>query len=1055
MGTRLGLDMGTSSLGWCLLRLDDDGNPAGLIDAGVRVYSDGRDPQSGAPANDARRVKRGARRRRDRFLTRQKRLLRVLINARLLPSDKAERLKLKGLDPLQLRAAGVCGQIAPFELGRALLHLNLRRGFASNRRRQEVEDAEEGVIKPKIQRLRDEIERNGHPTIGTWLHAQVKSGAHARFRTTGEFYPVRDLVMDELEMLLAEQMRHHPVLLSEEVRTAIRRELGFQRPLRPATPGRCSLLPREHRAPLALPSVQMFRIAQELANLRLRDSRGERALEIDERQELLNLLLRQTKLSFGTIRKVLRLERGTSFNLEDEKRSDLRGDAVSVQLADPSRFGPNWFDRPLTERDAVVAMLRDGNDEFIAQAFQNQWHLSPSAIEACLKVKLPDGFGRVSLEAARRLLPHMTDGGCDYSQACAAEGLHHSDLRIDAAKVVSQLPRCYGQVLGEQHVRGTNNPDDPPEKRYGTVPNPTVHIGLNQLSRLVNAIITRYGRPDEIVVELARDLKNAEDQKRQLTKRQAENQRKNKAAEEFCRAQGVPANGRNRLLWRLWTDLGRSELERSCPYSGKLISAAMLFSDAVEIEHILPFGLTYDDSPANKTVCLREANRQKGRRAPFEAFGNNPNGFDWQAIAERAQGMPPNKSWRFEQDALTKFKDRGDFQGRQLTDTAYLARLTRFYLQHLYSEKDEGRQRVRVVPGRMTAWLRRAWGLDGLLGLEGLKNRTDHRHHAIDAFVVACTDQGMLQRISAAAANAEFRTLREMPEPWPACRDALQGRLKSMVISHKLDHGKSGELFEETAYGAVGDSASDRGAGNVVHRKVFITLSGREVGQIRDAQLRRNVMDSALGDAARGLTETEMKERVALLDKKQLQTSLTSFSDRWKIRRVRLIGKDSTVVPIRNRHTGEPYKWLVPASIHRIDIYELPDGRWDGVGVTMHQAATGQVPRHVVSGARRVMRIHKADSLAWVDPATNERVIVRVRKLEQTNSNIVSWPNNQAGGPAAKEAKMTPLVLNKSYNALKKLDARPVHVDILGNVTDPGPVRCWGASSKSAEVAGT
>src|SRR5690606_5381510 len=152
---------------------------------------------------------------------------------------------------------------------------------------------------------------------------------------------------------------------------------------------------------------------------------------------------------------------------------------------------------------------------------------------------------------------------------------------------------------------------------------------------------------------------------------------------------------------------------------------------------------------ANKVLCTREANRRKGNRPPAEAWSRE----DLQVIAERAERLFKKKAWRFAPDAMEKFAENGDFIARYLIDSQHTARLAKEYLGHLYGE-DRNRH-IWVAPGRLTAMLRGMWGLNGLLkdhnrlGPEDgrdVKNRDDHRHHMLDAFVIACTDRHLLQR---------------------------------------------------------------------------------------------------------------------------------------------------------------------------------------------------------------------------------------------------------------------------------------------------------------------
>ena len=96
---RLGLDLGTNSIGWCLLNLDDSGNPSSIFRTGVRIFNDGRDPKSLSSLKANRRQARSARRRRDRFLQRQSFLINEMVRRGLMPKDDHERKSLAVKDP--------------------------------------------------------------------------------------------------------------------------------------------------------------------------------------------------------------------------------------------------------------------------------------------------------------------------------------------------------------------------------------------------------------------------------------------------------------------------------------------------------------------------------------------------------------------------------------------------------------------------------------------------------------------------------------------------------------------------------------------------------------------------------------------------------------------------------------------------------------------------------------------------------------------------------------------------------------------------------------------
>jgi CRISPR-associated endonuclease Csn1 len=534
-------------------------------------------------------------------------------------------------------------------------------------------------------------------------------------------------------------------------------------------PGKCALDPARDpsdlggmRAPWALPLAQRFRIVQELANLRIvRSDYSQVRLDAKQRDLLLGELLKKKKVSFDAMRRALGLSSEHRFNLESEKRQDLQGDETAAVLADKKRFGKRWHELDPDQQTAIVERLLSEPDEAVLISWlQGEWGLDAEAAEAVADAPVPDGYCRLGRRALSRIVPIMEDQGLGYADAAREAGYDHSDRRPE--DLLDELP-YYGEALAD-HVVGTGDPDDPPEARFGRIANPTVHVGLNQLRKLVNALIETHGRPHQIVIELARELKQSQKEKERIQKEQAENQKKNDARRAQLAECGQADNGENRMRLRLWEELDPVDaLGRRCVYTGEVIGMRRLFSDEVEIDHILPFSKTLDNSAANRIVSLRRANREKGNRTPYEAWGHDAK--RWQEILERAKSLKKNKRWRFAADAMESFQANRDFLDRQLTDTAYLGRVAKAYLTNVCPDN-----RVYVVTGQLTALLRAKWGLNAFLSDANQKNRTDHRHHAIDAIVAAVTDRSMLQRIATAAGRTERedreRLVADMPEPW-------------------------------------------------------------------------------------------------------------------------------------------------------------------------------------------------------------------------------------------------------------------------------------------------
>ena len=153
---RLELDLGTNSIGWCIYSLDGNNKPEVLIDMGVRIFSDGRDPKTKEPLVVERRTARGLRRILHRRKQRRKQMFCLLQEQGLMPNDAVQATALKSLNPYELRVRALDAKLEPYELGRVLFNLSVRRGFKSNRKEavQEKEKDSQNDTKSHLQRQR-------------------------------------------------------------------------------------------------------------------------------------------------------------------------------------------------------------------------------------------------------------------------------------------------------------------------------------------------------------------------------------------------------------------------------------------------------------------------------------------------------------------------------------------------------------------------------------------------------------------------------------------------------------------------------------------------------------------------------------------------------------------------------------------------------------------------------------------------------------------------------------------------------------------------------------
>lgn len=1087
--SRGGFDKGTNSLGWALVELDRDGVPCGLIGLGARIFSDGRNPKDGSSLAIQRRVPRGMRKRRDRYLERRTDLMNALIALGLMPDDEVERKALEALDPYALRARALDHALTPYELGRALFHLAQRRGFKSNRKAG-AKEKEDGVISEGINKLNALMTEAGAKTLGHFLHMRSKAGEMVRARPEAGFYPDRSHYEKEFEAIRDKQHTHHT--LRPDQWDQLKDIIFYQRPLKPVDPGWCLLEDGERRAHRALPCAQDFRILQELANLRIA-ARGEaaRSLTRSERDKVLHELRTKKEVKLDSLLKLLRLPGDTHVNLLGEDRKALKGDETAVRLASKSIFGKTWHAMPFDKRTEIVRTLLDTEKpEDVAHIARTQWDLDNDAADTIANVSLPDGYVRLSEKAINNLNPIMEEQGLNYSEAVAesADYAHHSDFRPDQAH--DRLP-YYGAVLTRQVIGGDATKPKPDEVgHYGRIANPTVHIGLGQMRRVINRIIEVHGKPSEIVVELSRDLKMNAEEKAAERRKIRENEAANRQREEQARSAGLHNLSPHYMRkLRLWEEQNYG-VNRVCPFTGDTITFEMVISDATEIEHILPFSKTLDDSMANKVLALREVNRVKRDRSPYDAFHNNPTDgqrkYNYEEMLLRADTLPKNKRWRFHPDAMDRFKDEAEFLDRQLNENKYLSRIARQYLAHLYNEKAEKKLKVRAIPGRLTAMLRAKWGLNALLrghneagGDEdgpARKNRDNHLHHAIDAFVIAMTDQRLLQAIASLNSDADRkRLIDEVPQPWEGFTpDVLRPHLDRLVVSHKPDHGTfpwmtkgngkgintqtSGSLHNDTAYGLVGPGKN--GNWKVVSRAPlsgFITPDAldKALPDIRDRALREALTAEWIHfqkhhkpDAGSAPDDKRKKKNPAqAFAEHAAKTGIKLGGRMVKVRRVRMT-EELDVVIIKDRKTGKPYKAYKPDGNAFADLYELPDGKWKAVVVRRfdaNQPDFDPVKFRPHPAAKRLWRLHIDDMVA-VGEGDSRRILRIVKMSGQT---ITMADHFEGGALKARDADKGDIFkyFAPSASRLKDLGFRKVGVDEIGRLTDPGPRKARPAAS--------
>lgn len=1057
MKYRLALDMGSTSLGWCVLATDKYDAPSSIIDMGVRIFSDGRDDKSKEPLAVARRGARSLRRNYDRRDRRQRRLLSCLIQYGLMPQNQDERKALESIDPYELRAKTLDYQVSLHELGRAIFHINQRRGFKSNRKTDKREN-DASNMKNAIKDLDSKLMITNSRTLGEYLWRQHEERQPVRVRSQMvknkaeyNFYPSRDMYVNEIDTIFEKQKTYHAAL-TDKVCDEIKDIIFYQRPLKAVKVGNCRFENGEKRARLAYPIVQKFRILQEINNLQIeRLSEGDPEVTQEDRMEIIEVLLHNKKKTFGQIRTLLKLPRDCRFNLESERRSDLAGDLTNDLLSHSQCFGEKWKQFSQVRQEEIVDLLFESQDpDELVEQLVSDYGVTFQQAEEIANAPLPEGYGAVSKKAIEKMIPFLAQG-MKYSDAAKSAKYHHSDFRT--GEVFEYLP-YYGEILPNNVIGGSYIEQDKnfPEKFYGKINNPSVHIALNQVRKLVNALIDQYGHPEEVVVELARDLKEPPDE---ISKDQTRNFKENERINKELALLGVKANYRNRMLFKLWEDLAEDPVKRCCPFSGVQISKSDIFSGNFEEEHLLPFSRSYNDGRANKVLSSRSSNRFKGNKTPFEAFSHTE---EWPQILARIQNLPKNKRWRFQEDAWDIAKGEGeDVIARMLNDTRYMSKITKAYLSAVF-DNEKGKSKVWSIPGQMTALLRDKWGLNDLLGEDdGRKDRTDHRHHAIDAFVIGCSDRGTFKKLADAAKRLEddktlyekrHKLVSKMPEPFDGFFAQITKGVERIIISYKPDHGGAfkaihaprpytvAPLHKDTAYGLIG-KGEKKGSVIVATRVAVESLEiQKHIDEVANPVIRQDLKNLLEG----------VKEKSP-----EWKSTLAAYSQKSKTRRVRvhieksqdsMVGINQPINRGPEETKGKPYKFYELRGNYCAEIYCPDKGKYAGqwqceIIPNYHAHQKDFIPewRRNNPTAKLIIRLQIDDMVAYEEDGN--KYTCRVKKM--TGGLVYFRPHQIAKEDADKLSR------KMSARQMQDFNVRKISVDIIGRVRDPKKIKQEGA----------
>ncbi len=977
--------------------------------------------------------------------------------------------------PYLLRVQALDHKLSPLEIGRALFHLAQRRGFKSARKGASTETEDErSAVLSAINDLWNEL---GRDRFGRELDPAV---AKPKARTLGERFlgmtneqrrvrgnwTHRKMYQQEFAAIWAAQSRHHSDLLTEDLRVALAGAKGdggaifHQRPLKLQDHliGVCDILdgvkrkPAQKRAPWACLEAQRFRMLQKVNDLRIVEADTPRELTDTERAKLIDALEVQRRITLKRPRDpavlsvpgLLNLPKKVTFNFgrpdgdDDDQPDSLPGNRTGADLA--AVFGEaRWRGlSPEKQAEVVDACLDPRNDApgALAAVAREKWGLNEEQIEQLEEeFSLEDDYCGLSREALRRLLPHM-EKRVPYMTARLAE--------------FGQDPRPPVRDLL------------PPVKDHlPTLRNPVVFRALSELRRVVNAVVKRHGKPHVIRIELAREMKKSAKQRDAILKRNKQREKeRRRAAEKIvkeCRDIVKVASADDVKPWDVDRVLLYEECGGVCPYTGNPIEFRQLFNGDVDVEHIIPYSVSLDNSFQNKTLCFSHENRNvKKRQTPHAAYGHTSR---WPQMLARVEKMGnADKLKRFEMSGKELEAYLDDFTSAQLVNTAYASRLALDYLGSLYGlpagkshvADASGKQKIQVCNGRLTSLFRAAWGLNEILNDGNVKKRTDHRHHAVDAVCIGVTTPGNRQRLERQVMAFEKRlqpgahkqfSLRkgDVPPPWDTFYDGTRQRIEKANVSHRVDKKVSGALHAESLYSPRrNDKGEPDPRGEFSHiRKYVHALSADAINSedVFDAKGKRKNYAVIIDPAVRKVVQTKLKEVGG--DPKMLQEQPAMMPSGKPVYRVRIRKKNKTM-PVGR---GIRQRFVETGSNHHVEIIQVIDKRgnprWEMRFVNMMEAHRRQksrlpvVDRTVGQDEEFVCSLVGGDAFLW-ELKDGIPVLYRVRTLDSGNERIAFVRGTDAR--KKKEIQDSGEFIEKSPEMLRKGNFQKVTVTPLGEV---------------------
>lgn len=1078
----LGLDLGVGSIGWALIQTEDD-QPKQIIGMGSRIVpltkddSDQFTKGQAISKNADRTTRRTTRKGYDRYQLRRALLTQVLRQNGMLP----ERMDEHVIDLWKLRndAATEGKQLTLQQIGRVLYHINQKRGYKHAKSDDNGDSKQTKYVEEVNQRYKEIQEKNvtvGQHFYAELLNSKVESGngPYYTFRIKDKVFP-RAAYIAEFDQIMRVQKCYYPDVLTDELIETLRNRIIFyQRPLKSCKHlvGLCEFEMRPYKkdgkivyggpkcAPRTSPLAQLCAMWETVNNITLTNRNNER-LEIsnEQRQQLVQFLCTHETLKLTDLYKILGITKKDGWYGGKAIGKGIKGNVTLNQLrkALDGKYS-QWLEMPIERIDVVDKNTAEAfwavspkveetplfqlwhavyslqNAEELTKTLQNKFGITDlQVIDALCKIDfVKPGYANKSHKFIRRLLPYLMEGMM-YSEACACIQVNHSNSMTKAEREARPLAERI-ELLQKNALR-----------------QPVIEKILNQMINLVNRLQQEYGPIDEARLELARELKQSREERKEAFDRNNENEKRNEKISALISEQGIRPSRSRIQKYKMW-----EESEHRCMYCGKVVNLSEFLNGAdVEIEHIIPRSILFDDSFSNKVCACRDCNREKGNMTAMDYMASKPEG-EFEAYKQRVdEAFNAHRISKTKRDHLLwrRADIPQDFINRQLRLSQYIATKAVEILQ-------QGIRQVWTSGGGVTDFLRHQWGYDEILHTlnlpryrqvedlteiihyehagqehdeERIKNwskRIDHRHHAIDALTVALTRQSYIQRLNTLEAshehmeklvkdsNTPYKEKKSLLEKWVALQphfsvEEVTTQVDGILVSFRAGkrvttparravyHGGKrtivqrgiqvprGALTEETIYGKLGDK--------------FV---------VKYALDHRSMKPEMIVDPTIRLL---VENRIAALGKKDAFKTPLYSAEGMEIKSVRCYTSlsEKGVVPIKYDEKGNAIGFAKKGNNHHVVIYKDQSGQYQEMVVSFWDAVERKL-----YGVPIVITNPKT---VWDELLDKELPQEFLEKLPKDNwQYVLSMQENEMFVLGMEEDEFNDAIEAQDYNALNK-----------------------------------